>query len=60
MIPGTIGAVMPAARARSMKRRKVSLSKKYLRDRAGRPGIQLALQVVQVGSAVGAVGWISG
>ena len=48
-MPGTIGTEMPAASARSMKRRKVSVSKKYWGDRPGRPRVDLALQVVEVG-----------
>ena len=44
MMPGTIGAVMPAARARSMKRRTVSVSKAYCVIAAVAPASSLRLR----------------
>ena len=49
MMPGRIGAVMPAASALSRKRKKASRLKEELGDRAAGPGIELALEVVEIG-----------
>ena len=48
-MPGTIGALMPAAAQRSRKRRKTCGVIEELRDRAGRAGVDLALEVVEIG-----------
>ena len=57
---GRQGTPMPAAATRSRKRRTGRGRKEELGDRADRAGIELALQIVEVGSALGASGWVSG
>ena len=48
-MPGTIGAWMPAAAQRSRKRRNTSRVVEELRDRTRRAGVDLALEVVEIG-----------
>ena len=60
MMPGTIGTLMPAAAARSRKRRKSSALEEELGDAAVGAGIDLALQVLEVGLGVGRVGVLLG
>ena len=54
MMPGTTGTWMPAAAALSRKRRKSSEVEEELGDAAIGAGIDLALQILEVGPGVGA------
>ncbi|GAV32722.1 hypothetical protein ROTAS13_00359 [Roseomonas sp. TAS13] len=60
MMPGTIGTEMPAASARSMKRRKVSVSKKYWVIARVAPASILRFRLSRSASAERAEGCVSG
>ena len=60
MMPGTISASIPAAATASRKRKKVSGAKKNWRDRAVGAGVDLALEIVEIGAGLGESGWHSG
>ena len=55
-MPGRIGAVIPAAAQASRKRRKILVVEEELGDRHGRAGVELALEVVDVGAGARRLG----
>jgi hypothetical protein len=59
MMPGTIGTAIPAAAARSRKRRKIDVEEE-LGDRPVGAGVELGLQIVEVVAGARASGWVSG
>ena len=59
-MPGWIGAVIPALAQASRNRRKSSFSKKNWVSAVARAGVELALEVVDVGLGLAASGCTSG